>query len=68
MAGRHGATHPAYLELLHLRTEYLDIYFQRSWPAVAKRHREIAPHSHENAHISLVYHLNKPENAGGCGC
>jgi uncharacterized protein (TIGR02466 family) len=54
-----------YLEFLQLRTEHLDIYFQRSWPAVAKRHQEIAPHSHENAHISLVYYLKKPENAGG---
>jgi len=54
--------------LLQLRTEYLDIYFQRSSRAVAKRHREIAPLSHENAHISLGYYLKKPENAGGCGC
>lgn len=54
-----------YLELLRLRTEYLDIYFQRSWPAVAKRFQEIGTHNHENAHISLVYYLNKPERAGG---
>lgn len=54
-----------YLELLQLRTEHLDIYFQRSWPAVATRHQEIAAHNHENAHISLVYYLNKPQNAGG---
>ena len=54
-----------YLEFLQLRTEHLDIYFQRSWPTVAKRHQEIAPHNHENAHISLVYYLNKPEHAGG---
>jgi hypothetical protein len=57
-----------YLELLQLRTEYPDIYFQRSWPAVAKRHEEIAPNSHEYAHINLVYYLKKPENARGCGC
>ncbi len=54
-----------YLELLRLRTEYLDIYFQRSWPAVTRRNQEIGTHNHENAHISLVYYLNKPERAGG---
>lgn len=54
-----------YLELLRLRTEFLDIYFQRSWPAVARRHQEIAAHNHENSHISLVYYLSKPEHAGG---
>jgi uncharacterized protein (TIGR02466 family) len=54
-----------YLELLRLRTEFLDIFFQRSWPAVARRHQEIPVHNHENSHISLVYYLNKPEHAGG---
>jgi uncharacterized protein (TIGR02466 family) len=54
-----------YLELLRLRIEYLDIYFQRSWPTLAKRNQEIAAHRHGNAHISLVYYLNKPEHAGG---
>ena len=54
-----------YLELLRMRTEYLDIYFQRSWPVVTKRSQEIPSHNHENAHISLVYYLNKPERAGG---
>ena len=54
-----------YLDLLRLRIEYLDIFFQRSWPTMAKRHQEIASHNHENSHISLVYYLNKPENAGG---
>jgi uncharacterized protein (TIGR02466 family) len=54
-----------YLELLQLRTEYLDIYFQRSWPTLAKRNQEIATHNHENAHISLVYYLNKPKHSGG---
>ena len=54
-----------YLELLQLRTEHLDIFFQRSWPTLAKQNQEIATHNHENAHISLVYYLNKPEHAGG---
>lgn len=54
-----------YLELLQLRTEYLDIFFQRSWPVVTNRNQIVAPHNHENAHISLVYYLNKPEHAGG---
>jgi hypothetical protein len=38
-----------YLELLRLRTEYLDIFFQRSWPVVTKRDQVVATHSHENA-------------------
>ncbi len=54
-----------YLELLRLRTEYVDIFFQRSWPVVTKRDQVVAAHNHENAHISLVYYLEKPENAGG---
>ncbi len=54
-----------YLELLRLRIEYLDIFFQRSWPVVTKCNQMVASHSHENAHISLVYYLNKPEHAGG---
>ena len=57
-----------YFELLQLLSEYLNIYFQRSRPAVAKRHQEIAPHSHENAHISLDCCLKKLESAGNCGC
>ena len=44
-----------YLELLRLRMEYLDIFFQRSWPTVTGRRQEIGAHSHENAHLSLVY-------------
>jgi uncharacterized protein (TIGR02466 family) len=54
-----------YLDLLRLRTEHLDVYFQRSWPTLARRHQEIASHNHENSHISLVYYLNKPQGAGG---
>ena len=54
-----------YLELLRLRTELLDVYFQRSWPTVSTRSQEIAAHNHENAHISLVYYLSKPEHSGG---
>jgi hypothetical protein len=54
-----------YLELLCLRTEYLDIFFQRSWPTVTTRRQEIGAHNHENAHISLVYYLSKPEHSGG---
>lgn len=54
-----------YLELLRLRTEYLDIYFQRSWPTLAKRNQEIGAHNHENCHISLVYYLSMPAHAGG---
>lgn len=54
-----------YLELLRLRTEHLDIYFQRSWPTHTMSNQQIAPHNHENAHISLVYYLNKPQRAGG---
>ena len=29
-----------YLELLRLRTEYLDLFFQRSWPTMATRRQE----------------------------
>jgi hypothetical protein len=54
-----------YLELLQLRTEYLDVFFQRSWPTLSKRDQQIASHSHENCHISLVYYLSKPEHSGG---
>ena len=54
-----------YLELLRLRTEFLDIYFQRSWPTLATKYQEIASHNHENSHISLVYYLNKPDRSGG---
>lgn len=54
-----------YLELLQLRTEHLEIYFQRSWPTHTMSNQQIAPHNHENAHISLVYYLNKPQRAGG---
>jgi hypothetical protein len=49
-----------YLELLQLRTEYLDVFFQRSWPTLSKRDQQIASHSHENCHISLVYYLMRP--------
>jgi hypothetical protein len=53
-----------HLELLRMRTKHLDIYFQRSWPALAKRRQEIAAYNYENSHISLVYQ-NKPQHAGG---
>lgn len=54
-----------YLELLRLRTEYLDVFFQRSWPTMTRRRQEIGGHNHENCHISLVYYLHKPEGSGG---
>lgn len=53
-----------YLELLRLRTEHLDVFFQRSWPTHTVANQQIAPHNHENAHISLVYYLHKPQRAG----
>lgn len=53
-----------YLELLRLRTEYLDLFFQRSWPTVTSRSQEIGAHNHENAQISLVYYLKKPPHSG----
>jgi uncharacterized protein (TIGR02466 family) len=54
-----------YLEVFDLRTDNLSLYFQRSWPVVTRRTQHVAPHSHAQSHISLVYYLKKPDKSGG---
>lgn len=54
-----------YMEALQLRTDNLDLFFQRSWPVVTRKGQKVKLHTHAQSHISLVYYLKKPTESGG---
>lgn len=54
-----------YLETLRLEQDKLELYFARSWGTISRGGQAIQPHSHSQAHISLVYYLKKPEDSSG---
>lgn len=54
-----------YMEALRLRTDNLDLFYQRCWPVVTKKGQKVSLHSHAQSHISLVYYLKKPTESGG---
>jgi uncharacterized protein (TIGR02466 family) len=48
-----------YLEIFSIDIKKIDIYFQRSWATISKNSENIAPHKHEQSHISFAYYLQK---------
>ena len=54
-----------YLKLLEINTEFLDIYYQRSWATFTENEQKINFHTHSQSNISFAYYLLKPENSGG---
>ncbi len=54
-----------YLETLRLDPAKLKLYYTRSWATVSRDREAIRPHSHAQAHLSLVYYLKKPRDSSG---
>ena len=54
-----------YLNLLEINTNYLDIYYQRSWATYTENEQSINFHTHSQSNISFAYYLLKPEKSGG---
>lgn len=54
-----------YLDLLKIDRDKLHLYYTRSWATISQGRESIAPHSHLQSHISLVYYLQKPPQSGG---
>ena len=54
-----------YLKTLEINTEYLDIYYQRSWATYTENEHSINFHTHSQSNISFAYYLLKPNNSGG---
>lgn len=54
-----------YLKTLSINTNYLDIYYQRSWATFTDNEQSINFHTHSQSNISFAYYLLKPPNSGG---
>ncbi len=54
-----------YLKTLEINTEYLDIYYQRSWATYTENEQSINFHTHSQSNISFAYYLLKPNKSGG---
>ncbi len=59
-----GSVH-RYMAALELNPNKFNLYFTRSWAAVAQKNEKIGLHQHIQSHISVVYYLKKPDNSGG---
>ena len=54
-----------YLEMLRIDLDKITLYYTRSWGTVSVRGQAIQPHNHVQAHLSLVYYLQKPADSSG---
>ena len=54
-----------YLKNLSINTEYMNLYYQRTWATLTKEKQNIMFHTHAQSNISFVYFLVKPKNSGG---
>ena len=53
-----------YTECLGISNEKIDFYYQRAWATITRKNERIAPHKHEQSHISFAYYLKKNKNDG----
>jgi uncharacterized protein (TIGR02466 family) len=53
-----------YLAALALDAAKFRVHFTRSWATVSLGSERIAPHRHEQSHLSLSYYLKKPAQSG----
>ena len=60
-----SATIIKYLQALEINTQYLDIYYQRSWATLTESEQSINFHTHSQSNISFAYYLLKPPQSGG---
>ena len=54
-----------YLKILEINTNFLDIYYQRSWATYTNNKQSINFHTHSQSNISFAYYLLKPSGSGG---
>ena len=50
--------------MLAVSRDKINLYYTRSWATVSRGEEIIRSHSHAQSHISLVYYLQKPKDAG----
>jgi len=53
-----------YLDFLAVNEEIVRLYYTRSWATISRGGEQIQPHDHKQSHISLVYYLQMPPDAG----
>jgi len=53
-----------YTEYLGINNEKIDFYYQRAWATISRKGEKIAPHKHDQSHISFAYYLKKNKNDG----
>lgn len=54
-----------YLEMLRIDRDKISLYYTRSWGTISTAGQMTQPHSHIQAHLSLVYYLRKPADSSG---
>lgn len=54
-----------YLEMLRIDRDKITLYYTRSWGTISVGGQATQPHNHIQAHLSLVYYLQKPADSSG---
>ena len=54
-----------YLEMLRIDRDKITLYYTRSWGTISMNGQATQPHNHIQAHLSLVYYLQKPADSSG---
>ena len=53
-----------YTEIIGLNNDKIDFYYQRAWATITRNNESIAPHQHQQSHVSFAYYLKKSKNDG----
>jgi uncharacterized protein (TIGR02466 family) len=53
-----------YYKILNVAGDVFDFYYTRTWATVTQTQQDIPAHRHKQSHITAVYYLNFPEEAG----
>lgn len=53
-----------YTEIIGLNNDKVNFYYQRAWATISRNSENIAPHEHQQSHISFAYYLKKNKNDG----
>lgn len=53
-----------YYDMMNVSEGVFDFYYTRTWATVTKDQQDIPPHQHKQSHITAVYYLKFPQDAG----
>lgn len=53
-----------YYKILHVSGDVFDFYYTRTWATVTHDQQDIPPHLHKQSHVTAVYYLKFPSEAG----